>query len=519
MDPTTIEDIEEENRAPFQEGERIGSGTSVVYEAKPKMSKRKKMKKLVRWIRRSQSNNNDPSSARGVMKMVGLPKESTDADITLAHKQMQDEVRILQAAKHHHVIKLFRAYRYKFREEQPLAIIMERADGDISSFLNSATAPTDDNKQMMRTWFGCLSNVVNHIHRIGIRHRDIKPTNILVKGSNVLLADFGISGMGLGRTLSTTVPGWARARTQTYCAPEVEDGRSRGRAADIFSLGAVFLELLVARSYPRAKRDDLKSISTTSYARNLDKVHDYMNALKDTEPTDLWSRTVISLCEKMMQRERDVRPTAAEVQSEILSSEIHCCDCQNRETTGTNRLVDACMKGNLEEAKLLISEDSPREMMIGALHQASTHGHLSIVEYLTGFCRDINILDYSGQTALLCASSGGHTNVVEYLLDHNAQDDSGDVEGRKALHYAAGAGSQETVALLLRRKLNDIAYVQSQDADGQQALHLAAKSGRQEVVRMIITGYTEQRHGCECTGCKGKNGAPFCCWVWLSRGG
>lgn len=65
-------------------------------------------------------------------------------------------------------------------------------------------------------WFGCLANAVAHIHETGIRHRDIKPENILMKGGAVLLADFGISKMGLGQTLSTTVPMWQEpARTCT----------------------------------------------------------------------------------------------------------------------------------------------------------------------------------------------------------------------------------------------------------------------------------------------------------------
>ncbi|KAI0550724.1 kinase-like domain-containing protein [Xylaria curta] len=283
MNPITIEDIQEERRAPFKEGERIGSQQSVVYEAKANIPRVETLKKLIRRVRRSQNNDNDPSSSQLVMKMVGLPKERNDADIILAQKQMQDEIRILQAAQHHHVIKLFGTYRYKFREEQPLAIIMERADGDISSFLDSAT-PTDGRKQMIRKWLSCLSSVVNYIHRIGIRHRDIKPTNILVKGSNVLLADFGISRMGLGQTLSTTVPGWARPRTATHCAPEVEDGSSRGRAADIFSLGAVFLELLVIRA-----RDGYNAY-TDAYNRGrtslMTILGDHINNRKRNSPRD-----------------------------------------------------------------------------------------------------------------------------------------------------------------------------------------------------------------------------------------
>jgi len=85
-----------------------------------------------------------------------------------------------------------------------------------------------------------LINGVAYAHEAGIRHRDIKPHNILVKSENVLLTDFGISMMDLGTTVPTTIVNRPRARTTEYCAPEVESGHTRGRSADIFSLGAVF---------------------------------------------------------------------------------------------------------------------------------------------------------------------------------------------------------------------------------------------------------------------------------------
>lgn len=55
--------------------------------------------------------------------------------------------------------------------------------------------------------------------------------------------------MGLGKTMPTTIPTHPRARTEGYCAPEVEAGSTRGRPADIISLGAVFPEMLIAYSY------------------------------------------------------------------------------------------------------------------------------------------------------------------------------------------------------------------------------------------------------------------------------
>ena len=54
-------------------------------------------------------------------------------------------------------------------------------------------------------------------------------------------ADFGISKKFAVGELSQT--SGLIALTRKYCAPEVYDGEPRGRAADVFSLGCVFLEI------------------------------------------------------------------------------------------------------------------------------------------------------------------------------------------------------------------------------------------------------------------------------------
>ena len=73
-----------------------------------------------------------------------------------------------------------------------------------------------------------------YLHRQGILHNDLKPSNILVTPEGVVkVLDFGVSeyrGRGLDH------PGVILGSV-AYMAPEVIEGNSPGEASDLYSLG------------------------------------------------------------------------------------------------------------------------------------------------------------------------------------------------------------------------------------------------------------------------------------------
>ncbi len=152
------------------------------------------------------------------LKVVRLALPDFGQDIELKERDsFIKEARALRNARHRHVVRFAMAYSFQSMDTAYFAIAMDRAEGDIDRYLKFVRPPETINE--ISTWFGCLAKALAYIHGIGIRHRDIKPTNILIKGQSVLLADFGISKMGLGRTLSTTVPQWEKGRTPQLRCP------------------------------------------------------------------------------------------------------------------------------------------------------------------------------------------------------------------------------------------------------------------------------------------------------------
>jgi serine/threonine-protein kinase len=88
-----------------------------------------------------------------------------------------------------------------------------------------------------------IADGLDAAHAVGVVHRDVKPSNILVVGDRALLTDFGLAKTTASRGQSELIGG-----TVEYAAPEQLEGADVDARTDVYSLGCVFLFMLTGRT-------------------------------------------------------------------------------------------------------------------------------------------------------------------------------------------------------------------------------------------------------------------------------
>ena len=159
--------------------------------------------------------------------------------LKVPHKQGVDfgellrEPRLLASLNHPNIVTILTAEK----QENVFFIVMEFVPGETLEGIITRDGPLDVARALDYT---CqIANAIDHAHKHGVLHRDLRPSNVLVTGNGLLkVADFGTS-----RFLEIAAHGTTVIGSPPYMAPEQFHGKAVF-ASDIYSLGVTMYQML-----------------------------------------------------------------------------------------------------------------------------------------------------------------------------------------------------------------------------------------------------------------------------------
>ncbi|MCC6559087.1 MAG: protein kinase [Polyangiaceae bacterium] len=186
--------------------------------------------------------------------------------------RFEREARALSQLRHPSVVEL-RAYH----PEGPALVLEWMAGGSLADRLRGeAIAPA------RAAEIACaILAALGEAHRLGILHRDVKPSNVLFDEIGTpRLSDFGAAHLG---DLSSTATAGAIG-TFAYMSPEQRLGRPATLASDLYGVGAVLAELLTGEAPAPASRGRMAP-APSAVNPDLTAAHDaVVAALLDEDP-------------------------------------------------------------------------------------------------------------------------------------------------------------------------------------------------------------------------------------------
>jgi serine/threonine protein kinase len=170
---------------------------------------------------------------------------------------------------------------------------------------------------------GCITEALAYVHEKDIRHRDLKPKNILLSPGRVYLADFGIA-RDVRESEDSITSG--RCGTPSWIAPEVHDEQDHHMSpADVWSLGCIFLNVITILYGETLEQYD-KIMKERDWPKKYELLPRYLldlrtkataAALENHDEPTFNPKHLIGLIDDMLRFKPDERPTASAVNQRL----------------------------------------------------------------------------------------------------------------------------------------------------------------------------------------------------------
>ena len=198
----------------------------------------------------------DPNSKRDVAVKV-LSRESVGKEAN-ALERFKKELETIASLEHPAIVPV---YDVGEEQGQPFFVMRYMAGGSLSVLIEEGKLSLQDTARIIER----IAVALDHAHKQGIIHRDIKPDNILFDiHDNPYISDFGVAKL-------TEVPGSSNPESRVvgtpgYMSPEQAYDQRVDARSDVYGLGVVIYQMLTG-----------KAIQRFSTNTSLDKVRAYVD--------------------------------------------------------------------------------------------------------------------------------------------------------------------------------------------------------------------------------------------------
>ncbi|MGH1344939.1 MAG: protein kinase domain-containing protein [Nannocystales bacterium] len=317
-----------------------------------------------------------------------------------------------------------------------------------------------------------LVRALHHLHRHGLVHRDVKPTNVMVTAEGRLkLLDFGLALAARSRPdpSDSFVVG-----TLDYLSPEQARGQPVTAASDFFGVGVMLYEAMTGRTpWPDADARALleqRVSAEPALAFGHDDERGVLGSL------DL-------LCLDLRLPDPDLRPGSTEVLRRLGAPELDGTSATRNTFVGRtverSRLataVDGGLHGNTPRLLLVRGQSGTgKSAMSRALLNAHEHAHHALI--LRGQCYERETVRYSGVDAVV-------DTLRAYLLELDPEDLERLLPGRSAALAVAFPVVEDLIAPTANELPTDPLELQRAASDAFRDL-IVALSKTQPVLLFI----------------------------------
>ncbi|XP_062097559.1 probable serine/threonine-protein kinase At1g54610 [Humulus lupulus] len=181
---------------------------------------------------------------RRTRRIVALKKVRFDTSEPESIKFMAREIMILRKLDHPNVIKL--EGLATSRMQYSLYLVFDFMQADLTKVISRSGQKL--NEAQVKCYMQQLLSGLHHCHEVGILHRDIKSSNLLVdKSGRLKIADFGLANFFPPKPKCHLT---SRVVTLWYRAPELLLGSTDyGVGIDLWSAGCLLVEMFIGRPF------------------------------------------------------------------------------------------------------------------------------------------------------------------------------------------------------------------------------------------------------------------------------